>query len=501
MRAIESFVLKSARAGAVRRDVQSRTRVLVAACALALSVGGCAADKQESTAGTIAVGALLPFTGKEAALGRNLEQALLLAVNDVNNAGGIGGQKLRLVTRDSNSGSERGLNQLLQLLYTDQVKYLIGPEETELANDIVPDVKGLNILNILPGYEAPSIEHPGSTGGWIRLAPTTNALGCAMGKQAVRDGAVKVNALVADDDYNSSLASDFLGHITAVGGRPLPSVIVSSGESSYVSDLNRVLSFGADATLLTLPPESAATVVTEWTVAGQRGRWYLSPQLRADVFLENIPFDTLDGVTGLSPSSSLPSECTPIDPAGPASMPQVPADAGADATPGAGGAAAVDAAGGAGGADSSVPAYVDTGHDALQCTHTNASAFSKHFADYWQGDRPFPAANYYYDAVVLLALGLSKGLEEEGVLPSTKSLQQDIRELGDLTAEPVRWNNLREPFNEVRLGTDVRYVGAAAEYNFDAYGAAQQTVFDTWTIDDDAFVVTGTFEPVCPQSL
>ncbi|HSU39174.1 MAG TPA: ABC transporter substrate-binding protein, partial [Polyangiaceae bacterium] len=89
--------------------MQLRTRATAAACALAFLAGGCAPAKEESTAGTIAVGALLPFTGKEAALGRNMEQALLLAVHDVNEAGGVAGQKLRLVTRDSNSGSERGL--------------------------------------------------------------------------------------------------------------------------------------------------------------------------------------------------------------------------------------------------------------------------------------------------------------------------------------------------------------------------------------------------------
>jgi neutral amino acid transport system substrate-binding protein len=64
----------------------------------------------------------------------------------------------------------------------------------------------------------------------------------------------------------------------------------------------------------------------------------------------------------------------------------------------------------------------------------------------------------------------------------------------------VRWNNLRQPFTEVRLGTDVRYVGAAAEYVFDVYGAAQHSVFDTWTIANDGFVDTGTFKPFCPQS-
>jgi neutral amino acid transport system substrate-binding protein len=463
--------------------VHSRTRVTLAVCALALFAGACGPAEEESTAGTIAVGALLPFTGKEAALGRNMEQALLLAVHDVNEAGGVGGKKLRLVTRDSNSGSQRGLEQLLQLLYADQVKYLIGPEETELATQIVPDVKGLDILEILPGFAAPSIERPGTHGGWIRLAPTTNSLGCAMGKQVVRDGGVKVNALVAADDYDSSLASDFLGHITAVGGTPLPSVTVAAGAPSYVHELDRVFDFGADETLLTVAPESAATIVTEWTVGDRRGRWYLSPLLRADVFLENIPFGALDGVHGLSPSGSLPSECAPSTPA--SSKPAEDAGAADAAETAAGGAA---------------PAAAPSSDDELHCTHANASAFSAHFADYWQGDRPFAASNYYYDAVVLLALGLSKGLAEQQVLPSTRALQADIRALGASDAQPVRWNDLREPFTEVRLGSNVRYVGAAAEYVFDVYGAAQHSVFDTWTIANDDFVVTSTFEPVCPQS-
>ncbi len=482
--------------------MQASGRTWLNAVALCAFLGSaCAPAADESTKGTIAVGAILPFTGKEAALGRNLEQALLLAVADVNAAGGIGGRKLRLVTRDSNSGSARGLDQLLQLLYTDKVKYLIGPEETDLANAVVPDIKGLDVIDLLPGYAAPAIERSGVQGGWIRLAPSSNALGCAMGKQVVRAGATTVNALVTADDYNASLASDFLAHITAVGGRPLPSVTVPPGATSYAKEIRRVFDFGADVTLLTVPPESAATIATEWTVADRRGAWYLSPLLRADVFLANIPFGALNGVHGLSPSTSLPSECTAVDP--------VPgADDGAGGASGAGdgsaagGAGGDSAAGGAAGAggDSGVPSNSDAGHDELRCTHNNARAFTAHFTEYWQGDRPFPAATYYYDAVVLLALGLNKGLSEEGELPTTRALHAAIRKLGNPEAQPVRWNNLRQPFTEVRLGTDVRYVGAAAEYAFDVYGAAQHSVFDTWTIANDGFVDTGTFKPFCPQS-
>ena len=424
---------------------------LVALCALLGTA--CASDKPASTDGDIAVGALLPFTGKEAALGRNLEQALLLAVADVNAAGGINGQRLRLITRDSNSGSARGLDQLLELLYNDGVAYLVGPEETELAQEIVPDIKGLDVLELLPGYAAPSIEHTGTRGAWMRLAPSTDAFGCAMGKQAIREGAKSVNALVSADDYSPALASDFTSRFSSLGGKTLPSVSAPVGASSYVKQVDQVIDYGADLTLLMAPPESASTITTEWTIDGRRGAWYLSPLLHADGFLENIPFGTLNGAQGLSPSSSLASECTPAD------------------------------------------------GDALNCTHTNANAFAEHFAEYWQGERPFPAANYYYDAIVLLALGLNKGQAEEDAMPTIRDLHDDILSLGNVDAQPVHWNDLRTPLTEIRLGSDVRYVGAAAEYVFDVYGAAQHTVFDTWAIGNDSFVDTGTVKAVCPMRL
>lgn len=429
-----------------------RCRVLsfVAGCALAAT--GCGSEPSAPASDDIAVGALLPFTGKEAALGRNLEQALLLAVADVNAAGGISGHRLRLVTRDSNSGSDRGLDQLLQLLYTDRVTYLIGPEETELAQQVVSDIKGLNVLELLPGYAAPSIEHPGTRGAWIRLAPATEAFACAMGKQAVLWGAKSVNALVTADDYSPTLASDFTSRFGSLGGRTLPSVTAPVGASSYAKQVDQVIDYGADLTLLMAPPESAATITTEWTIDGRRGAWYLSPLLHADSFLENIPFGTLNGAQGISPSSSLASECV---------------------------------------ADG----------DELECTRSNTREFTQHFADYWQGEKPFPAANYYYDALVLLALGLAKGESEEGALPDVQELHQDILTFGQGDSEPVRWNNLRGPLTEVRLGSDVRYVGAATEYVFDVYGAAQHTLFDTWIIANDGFVDSGTVKAVCSTRL
>lgn len=415
---------------------------------------GCAPEERAVPENAITIGAILPFTGKEAAIGRNLEQALLLAIDDVNEAGGVEGRPLVLVTRDSNSGSQRGFDELLQLLYTDQVDYLIGPEETELANAIVPDVKGLDVINVLPGYAAPSIEQTGNSGAWIRLAPSTGQLGCAMAKHVYRDGATTVNALTTLDDYNSSLTSDFFSNFGTLTGESLPSVSAPAGASSYARQIDQAFDYQADRTLLMAPAASASTITTEWTIGGRRGAWYLSPLLRADVFLQNIPFGTLNGTQGLSPSLSLESECLETeDP------------------------------------------------DVLVCSHANADRFSDHFANHWNGDRPFPAANFYYDAVVLLALGLASGYADEGELLRGRALRDHIRALGDEDAPPVTWHDLRGPFTEIRLGTEVRYVGAGAEYRFDKYGAAQYSIFDTWIINNDSFVDTGTLTAVCRHTI
>jgi ABC-type branched-subunit amino acid transport system substrate-binding protein len=416
---------------------------------LGLAQTACSEPEPKAPENAITIGALLPFTGKEAAIGRNLEQALLLAVRDVNEAGGVDGRPLELITRDSNSGSERGFDELLQLLYTDKVQYLVGPEETELANVIVPDIKGLNMLDLLPGYAAPSIEQTGARGGWVRLAPTAGALACGMARHVFNEGTRTINTLATVDDYNTSLATDFSSEFGTLRGQSLPSVSVPVGATSYLRQVNQVFSYGAERTVLIAHPAAASSIATEWTIVGRRGSWYLSPLLHAEVFLQNIPFGTLNGTEGLSPSLSLASECRTTD------------------------------------------------GDALTCTRDNAKAFSDHFAQYWEGEHPFPAAHFYYDAVVLLALGLQAGLTADGVLPQAHQLRDYIRKLGEPDAQPVRWGDLRGPMTEVRLGTAVRYVGAGAEYQFDGYGAAEHSVYDTWSISDDAFIDTGSIRAVC----
>jgi neutral amino acid transport system substrate-binding protein len=439
----------------VRRSRAAGASLTLAVAAFAVTALGCGGDGNKRPENAIVIGSLLPFTGTEAALGNNLEQAMLLAIEDVNAAGGVHGRPLALVSRDSNSGSMRGFEGLLSLLYTDQVRYLVGPEEGDLANQVVSDVKALDVLNVLPGYTAPSVRRSSSSGGaWMRLAPSPGAIGCGMAVNMTQQGVMKANVIVARDDYNQNLATAFSSQFSRLGGEVLPSVSVTAGAQSYSAEVMQAFGYGADRTLLIAYPATASTIVNEWGFAGGTGAWFLSPMLQADALLLNVPSQSLEGQLGLSPSLSLRAECVALD----------------------------------------------TDHtDRLTCVRDNADRFRAHFEERW-GGRPFPAAHFYYDAVVLVAMGLEYTLANGGQMPSAAALQQTIRALATPTAAAARWSDLKLAFELLAGRTPVRYVGAAAEYHFDDYGAAQYVVFDSWRVEGRSFADQESLKAECPQT-
>ncbi|WP_437984963.1 ABC transporter substrate-binding protein [Sorangium sp. So ce117] len=426
---------------------------------LSTSCSSTAPDEPDEPENAIRIGALLPFSGGESAIGRNLEQAMLLAVQDLNAAGGLEGRPFDVVSRDSHSNPDRGLDQLLSLIYTDDVRYLVGPEENELARDIAIEVKKEDILHMLTGYAAPSIARREDDGGRMRLAPSPLGIGCALAKYIVSEGVRTANSLSARDDYNTAVSTEFTSHFAALQGRILPSVTFKPGAQTYKDKIKAAFYLDDDTerapagrTLLAAYPAAASTIVTEWTVHGRPGRWLLGPALHTQVFLSNIPQGALDDSYGISPSLSLRSECTPKD---------------------------------------------ETG-EKLDCTNWNTTAFTYHFSRRWNREVPFPAAHFYYDGVVLIAMGLVYGYATTGqIITSGHELRQKILELNDPKNDVALWWDLSTAMARLRAGTPLRYIGAAAEYEFDSYGASQNHIMQTWTIEGDKFRDLDPFDAKC----
>ncbi|WP_234022699.1 ABC transporter substrate-binding protein [Sorangium cellulosum] len=412
----------------------------------------CSPEEPGHPTDAVVIGAILPFSGGESAIGGNLEKAMLLAVEDLNAAGGLDGKPFDISSRDSHSSVERGLGPVHDLLHTEHVAYLVGPEENDLVREITPEMRSLDLFHMLPGYAAPSVARSDTRGGAMRLAPSPFHIGCALAKLAVRDGVATANSLSARDDYNTTVSSRFMTIFKELGGRPLPSTTFASGKQAYTTELESSLKYRAGRTLLAAYPTTASTIVTEWTASGRRGTWFLGPALRTEMFLANIPTGSLDGYVGVTPSLSLESECH----------------------------------------------ITDADRETVDCTTENAAAFIGHFSRRWDREVPFPAAHFYYDGVVLIAMGLVYAQATRGEIPSSgHELQQIIRDLNSPAHESASWRDLKTAMTKLGAGIPLRYVGAAAEYEFDEYGANEHHFMQTWTIHGDAFVDLGPVPVTC----
>ena len=74
----------------------------------------------------IRIGEIDPLTGKLAKHGQEIHEGILYAVEEANSAGGIGGRRVELCSRDDQSQPEVAINQTEDLLYREKVVGLVG---------------------------------------------------------------------------------------------------------------------------------------------------------------------------------------------------------------------------------------------------------------------------------------------------------------------------------------------------------------------------------------
>ncbi|CAM5370346.1 ABC transporter substrate-binding protein [Eoetvoesiella caeni] len=122
--------------------------------AMALSFSGLTSN---ATAADLKIGLLLSQTGPLATYGTSMKSAAEYAVKQVNDAGGINGNKVTLALEDDASKPTTFLNGLNRLVGQEKVLALVGPITSGFFLAGVPIVKEHNVLMISPTATAPNL--------------------------------------------------------------------------------------------------------------------------------------------------------------------------------------------------------------------------------------------------------------------------------------------------------------------------------------------------------
>jgi branched-chain amino acid transport system substrate-binding protein len=162
----------------------------------------------------VVVGAVLSLSGEGAYYGQVIRQAMDLAVSRVNAEGGIGGNPLRILYRDSASSPAQ------ELYDRYDVPLIFGGVLSSETLRIAPIAESRHKILVSPASSSPEITHAGPH--VFRVYPSDSLEGSYMGQLASDDLHLRrVAVLAIDNDFGRGIVSVFLKNFR---GNPPPEV-------------------------------------------------------------------------------------------------------------------------------------------------------------------------------------------------------------------------------------------------------------------------------------
>ncbi len=99
----------------------------IIAVVILVVIGYSVSNKQPTETGPIKIGVLVPLTGEAASWGQNLLAGAELAQKEINDAGGINGREIKLITEDDQCKAATGVSAINKLISVDKVSVIVGP--------------------------------------------------------------------------------------------------------------------------------------------------------------------------------------------------------------------------------------------------------------------------------------------------------------------------------------------------------------------------------------
>ncbi|MBW2990233.1 ABC transporter substrate-binding protein [Candidatus Woesearchaeota archaeon] len=183
----------------------------------------------------VKIGFLGPLSGDAAGVGQNSRAAVEIAVNEINNAGGINGRPLEVIYEDSRCNAKDAVTAAQKLVNIDGVVAIIGGFCSSETIAAAPIAEGKTVM-ISPGSSSPDVSYAGDY--IFRTFPSDVFQGkFAAGFAYDELGARKIATLYCLSDWCVALNKRFQQEFESLGGE----IILEQGYEQTTKDLRAPL--------------------------------------------------------------------------------------------------------------------------------------------------------------------------------------------------------------------------------------------------------------------
>lgn len=189
---------------------------------------GCNTQREE----IIKIGVVLPLTSEGTTdQAQASQQAILLAVDEINAQGGINGKKVEAIFEDSQCQASKGVTGINKLINIDKVVFIIGDICDFVTGAIMPVAETNKVVLITPGSTSPDISEAGDY--IFRFWFSEDELGGMVAEEVRSEGMDRLAIIYINNAWGTAQHDSVKRRFEEIGGRVVAEEVVDPGTADY----------------------------------------------------------------------------------------------------------------------------------------------------------------------------------------------------------------------------------------------------------------------------
>jgi branched-chain amino acid transport system substrate-binding protein len=307
------FRQKVARQKVASRSLAWRSVAVLGVTALALAACGDDGDDGEEPGGNGAacedgdglhIGTILPETGNLAFLGPPEFSGVNVAIDEINEAGGVDGTCVRVTHTDSGDQTTDIASQSAERLVQDGAHAVIGAASSGVSFTFIDRLADEQILQVSPANTSPDFTTYEKGDFYFRTAPSDVLQGRVLGDTIIADGHATVGIFALNDAYGAGLLQYTSTAIEDAGGEVVEQVVYDPGIAEFSAEVQQMVDADPDAIVLITFDEftQLAPELANAGFAPDVKQWYMVDGNLSN-YGEDFDEGFLEGVKGTLPGT------------------------------------------------------------------------------------------------------------------------------------------------------------------------------------------------------
>jgi branched-chain amino acid transport system substrate-binding protein len=240
--------------------------------ALAGAFAAAGMNSAAQAADPIQVGVIANLTGQDVKTSLQMTRGVELAVDDINAAGGVNGQPIKLIVEDSEYRTQEALNAATKLYSLDKVEAAIMFGGSSLMIPVAQLAKEQGKVLLNTSSSSPKLgEYPGTL---FSILPLDDILAKDLGNLVADSGAKTAAVVVPNNAFGLGVAEAAAAAFKTKGGTIVETIAYTEGQPNYRADIQVLAGKKPDAIITCGYGDDSRAILRTVRELGIEAPWY-----------------------------------------------------------------------------------------------------------------------------------------------------------------------------------------------------------------------------------